>query len=191
MPPPEGEKGDARIDAAVDHFVAMGFAARDVEALLKEHGGADAAWPFLEEGSYRAVQEILLEEEEEEVTLLLHAAGEPQQPEVAVANEASPEHGMQISQVYSEPPPETNSVLEKPRPLASPNESPVHEALLPFPTATSTARLRPPTYGWISTESESESESDDGEILSAVPDPAESLLSKRKRPSRWDERTKW
>ncbi|CAL5080371.1 unnamed protein product [Urochloa decumbens] len=195
MPLPEGEKGDARIDAAVDHFVAMGFAARDVrsavEALLKEHGGADAGWPFLEEGSYRAVQEMLLEKEEEEVALILDAAGGSQQPEVAVANEASPEHGMQISQVYSELPSETNSVLEKSKLLASPNESPVHEALLPFPTATSTARLRPPTYGWISTESESESESDDGEILSAVPDPAESLLCKRKRPSRWDECTKW
>ncbi|CAN6203925.1 unnamed protein product [Urochloa humidicola] len=104
-PPPEGEKGDGRIDAAVDHFVAMGFAARDVrsavEALLQECGGAAAGWPFLEEGSYRAVQDRLLEEEEEEVALLLDAAGEPQQPEVAAANEASPEHGMQIPQVIT------------------------------------------------------------------------------------------
>ncbi|CAN6172049.1 unnamed protein product [Urochloa humidicola] len=186
MPPPEGE-GDGRIDAAVEHFVAMGFAARDVrsavEALLKELGGAAAGWPVLEEGSYRVVQEMLLEKEQEEVTLLLEAAGEPQQPEVAAVNETSPEHDMQTSQVYNEPPPETNSVLEKSM-IPSPNKSPVHEALLLFPTATSTGRLRPPTHGWISTESESESESDDGEILSTVQDSAESLLSKRKRPSR-------
>ncbi|CAN6217003.1 unnamed protein product [Urochloa humidicola] len=137
MPPPEGE-GDGRIDAAVEHFVAMGFAARDVrsavEALLQEHGGAAAGWPVLEEGSYRVLQEMLVEKEEEEVALLLDAAGEPQLPEVAEANEASPEHGMQISQVYT--------------------------LLLPLPTATSTARRRPPTYGWISTESESENESE-------------------------------
>ncbi|KAG2642195.1 uncharacterized protein LOC120672603 isoform X3 [Panicum virgatum] len=172
-PPPEGPpgKGDGRIDAAVDYFIAMGYAARDVrnvvEALLTVHGGA-AAWPSLAEGSYRAVQEKLLEKEEEEVKLLL-MGGEPAstsvsllQPEAAASKEASPEHGMQISQVY----------------------------ILPFPTATSTTRLRPPTYGWISTESESESESDDGEISSAVLNPAESFLSKRKRPSRWDERPK-
>lgn len=41
MPPPEGppRKGDGRIDAAIDHFAAMGYAASDVrsavEALLK------------------------------------------------------------------------------------------------------------------------------------------------------------
>ncbi|CAN6195267.1 unnamed protein product [Urochloa humidicola] len=198
MPPPDGE-GDGRIDAAVEHFVAMGFAARDVrsavEALLQEHGGAAAGWPVLEEGSYRVLQEMLVEEEEEEVALLLDAAGEPQLPEVAEANEASPEHGMQISQVYSELPTETNLVPEKSSILASPNKSPVHEALLlPLPTATSTARRRPPTYGWISTESESEneseSESDDGEILSITPNPESLLSNKRKRPSRWDEHTK-
>ncbi|KAG2642194.1 uncharacterized protein LOC120672603 isoform X4 [Panicum virgatum] len=113
-PPPEGPpgKGDGRIDAAVDYFIAMGYAARDVrnvvEALLTVHGGA-AAWPSLAEGSYRAVQEKLLEKEEEEVKLLL-MGGEPAstsvsllQPEAAASKEASPEHGMQISQVPTIP----------------------------------------------------------------------------------------
>jgi hypothetical protein len=112
-----------------------------------------------------------------------------QQPETAGSNQVSPEHGMQISQVCSEPPPETSAVLEKSMLLASPDILPVHKAVL-FPTATSTARLRPPTHGWISTESESESESDDGEIMSAEPNPAETLLSKRKRPCRSHEHSK-
>ncbi|KAG2642188.1 uncharacterized protein LOC120672603 isoform X5 [Panicum virgatum] len=93
-PPPEGPpgKGDGRIDAAVDYFIAMGYAARDVrnvvEALLTVHGGA-AAWPSLAEGSYRAVQEKLLEKEEEEVKLLL-MGGEPASTSVSLLVERFP-----------------------------------------------------------------------------------------------------
>ncbi|PAN11258.1 hypothetical protein PAHAL_2G194400 [Panicum hallii] len=62
-------KGDRRIDAAIDHFTVMGYAARDVRAvvahLLEVYGGP-SAWPLLEDGSYQVVQEKLFEKEDEE-----------------------------------------------------------------------------------------------------------------------------
>ena len=102
---------------------------------------------------------------------------------------------MEVSQaVHSEVPTESQSTLEQ---QASPNSLPPQKLVLPVPPATRAARARPPCYGWISEESETESESEDEEMLSDgprltiipqkdVPNPAETLPSKRKRPTRWD-----
>jgi hypothetical protein len=48
-PPPEGPpgKGDGRIDAAVDHFIAMGYAARDVRNVVEALLTVSRAAPFL------------------------------------------------------------------------------------------------------------------------------------------------
>ena len=97
-----------------------------------------------------------------------------QKQEAAAAEEASPQN-------------ESHSALEL---QASPNSSPRLECVLPLPSAKGPPRARPPCYGWISEESETESEPEDGEMLSDagpvifvkkdIPNPVEKLPSKRK-----------
>uniref|UniRef100_A0A0E0EPH2 WIYLD domain-containing protein n=1 Tax=Oryza meridionalis TaxID=40149 RepID=A0A0E0EPH2_9ORYZ len=70
MPRQRPKKGERRIDAAIDHFTPMGYATADVRAVVKKllqvvYGGNDG-WPFLEEDSYRVVQEALFEKQEQE-----------------------------------------------------------------------------------------------------------------------------
>ncbi|EER96920.1 hypothetical protein BDA96_02G248200 [Sorghum bicolor] len=169
-------KGDRRIDAAIDHFTVMGYAARDVKAvvtdLLKVYGGPDA-WPLLEEGgSYQVVQERLFEIEEKEkekkdqqLLLEYHQQQDgqqvedelPQHQEPAADEEAEdpmfiePQDTISIS---NEAPAETKSAdkeVEDPMFI----EPPAREAAL----ALNAARTGPrrPCYGWLS-ESEDEEE---------------------------------
>ncbi|OEL22831.1 hypothetical protein BAE44_0016150 [Dichanthelium oligosanthes] len=186
-------------------------------------------WVFLEEGSYRIVLEKLLEEQAQlEVNssilisicvllacILHHSCAYSPKPkhvkflsglafyaeqEAAAADEASPENDMEVSPpVLSEALTESQPALE---PQASHNSSPPREHALPPPPATGAAHARLPCYGWISEESETESELEDGEMFSYVPrpsispkkdipNPVETLPSKRKRPTRWDVRPNW
>ncbi|XP_062199649.1 uncharacterized protein LOC133902089 [Phragmites australis] len=175
---PRPKRGERRIDAAIDHLAEYGFPKtlirRTINNFLQLYGRD--GWVFLEEGSYRVVLEKLLEEQAQQQQ-------KDQQQEVA-ADEAPPENDMQISRVHSEAPTKSQSALEQ---HASPNSSRPLEPVLPLPPVTkAAAAARPPCRGWISEESESESE--DGEVFPDIPSPAESLPSKRKRPSRWDVR---
>ncbi|KAG0548584.1 hypothetical protein BDA96_01G178900 [Sorghum bicolor] len=166
---PRPKRGERRIDAAIDHLAQYGFAKPQIRKIINELlqlYGKDG-WVFLEEGSYRVVLDKLLEEQMQE----------DQKQEAAAAEEASPQN-------------ESHSALEL---QASPNSSPRLECVLPLPSAKGPPRARPPCYGWISEESGTESEPEDREILSDVPkndipNPVETLPSKRKRPSRWDVR---
>uniref|UniRef100_A0A0A8YL49 WIYLD domain-containing protein n=1 Tax=Arundo donax TaxID=35708 RepID=A0A0A8YL49_ARUDO len=114
--PPRRRKGDRRIDAAIDHFGAMGYAARDVRSavkeLLKVYGGP-AAWPLLEEASYNEVQNKLFEMEEEEKQrqnqLLLEYRPEqeqveegPTQQQVPAVDELLLESNMSVLEVYND-----------------------------------------------------------------------------------------
>uniref|UniRef100_A0ACD5X0F3 Uncharacterized protein n=1 Tax=Avena sativa TaxID=4498 RepID=A0ACD5X0F3_AVESA len=76
--------GDKRIDAAIDHFVLMGFNKVDVRnvvnSLLRNVYGNDG-WPFLEENCYHVVQEALLEKQEQEEKLQLQLLQKKQQEE--------------------------------------------------------------------------------------------------------------
>ncbi|CAM0873888.1 unnamed protein product [Alopecurus aequalis] len=76
--------GDRRIDAAIDHFVPMGFKKVDVRniinSLLRNVYGNDG-WPFLEENCYHVVQEALLEKQQEEEKLQLQVLQKKQQQE--------------------------------------------------------------------------------------------------------------
>ncbi|XP_062199718.1 uncharacterized protein LOC133902141 [Phragmites australis] len=160
------KKGDRRIDAAIDHFAAMGFPARDVRKaiaqLLEAYGGPDA-WPFLEEGCYYVVQEKLIEKQEQEKLLLPehnHQDEEeepPQHLEPAV-NEAPPENNLSILEVHNEVPAESESPDEE---VEDPifTEPPALDAVvpLPLPAATGTGGTRRPCHGWLS-ESEDEEE---------------------------------
>lgn len=115
-----------------------------------------------------------------------------QKQKAAAAEEASPQTGMEVSQVHDKAPNESESPLEL---QASPNSSPTLECVMPLPPARP-PRTRRPCYGWISEESETESEPEDREILSDVPkknipNHVETLPSKRKRPSRWDVHPNW
>ncbi|KAK3129295.1 hypothetical protein QOZ80_6BG0476580 [Eleusine coracana subsp. coracana] len=188
--PPRPKKGDRRIDAAIDHFAPMGFAARDVRAivngLLKEYAVGAAAWPLLEEGSYQLVLDTLIkkqEEDEKQQQLLRdhhpqeeehedhHPQEEeqlpPQHQELAEV-EAPPENKMPMLEVHHEASESRNEGLEDP--LFS--ELPTH------PIAIRTRGTVRPCYGWIS-------ESDDEEELTDQ-QPAVSggggLLCKRKQP---------
>ncbi|CAN6285770.1 unnamed protein product, partial [Urochloa humidicola] len=174
------KKGERRIDAAIDYLAEQGFPKprirKAINDLLKVYG--KDGWVFLEEASYEIVRNKLLEEQE--------------QLEKAAADEALPENDMEVSAVHSEALSEPQSALE---PQASPSSSFPQEHVLPLAPA---ARLRPPCRGWISEESDTESEiEEDEEMISDAPRPAISpkkdipnpvgtLPSKRKRPTRWD-----
>jgi len=98
---------------------------------------------FLEEGSYRVVLDKLLEEQ-----------GQLEKQEAAAEDKATPENDMEVSQaVHSEVPTESQSTLEQ---QASPNSLPPQKLVLPVPPATRAACARPPCYGWISEESDTE-----------------------------------
>ena len=110
-----------------------------------------------------------------------------QKQEAAAAEEASPQNGMEVSRVHGDAPNESQSALEV---QASANSSPPPEHVLPMPPAKGPPCAGPPCYGWISEESETESEPEDGEMLSDagpvifakkdIPNPVETLPSKRK-----------
>ncbi|CAN6203926.1 unnamed protein product [Urochloa humidicola] len=180
------KRGERRIDAAIDHLAQYGFPKprirKTINDLLKVYGGN--GWMFLEEGSYEIVRDKLLEEQ---------AQLEKQAAAAAAAEEASLENDMEVSEaVHSEAPSGPQSSLE---PQASLNSSFPQEHVLPPPAA----RLRPPCCGWISEESDTESEIEDEEMIFVAPRLATSpkkdipilagtLPSKRKRPTRWDVR---
>ncbi|XP_066325510.1 uncharacterized protein [Miscanthus floridulus] len=167
---PRPKRGERRIDAAIDHLAQYGFAKPQIRKIINnllQLYGRDG-WVFLEEGSYRVVLDKLLEEQTQE----------DQKQEAAAAEEAPPpQNGMEVARVHGEALDESRSALEL---QASPNSSPPLECVLPLAPARP-PRARPPCYGWISEESGTESEPEDGEMLSV-----ETLPSKRKRPSRWD-----
>ncbi|PUZ70016.1 hypothetical protein GQ55_2G185500 [Panicum hallii var. hallii] len=187
---PRPRRGERRIDAAIDHLAQYGFPRPQIRKIINnllQLYGRDG-WVFLEEGSYRVVLDKLLEEQ-----------GQLDKQEEA-ADKATPENDIEVSRaVHSEAPTESQSALEQ---QASPNSLPPQEHVLPLPPATRAAPARLPCYGWISEESETESELEDGEMLSDVPrpasipqkdvpNPAETLPSKRKWPTRWDMRPNW
>ncbi|KAF2915116.1 hypothetical protein DAI22_09g006800 [Oryza sativa Japonica Group] len=172
MPRQRPKKGERRIDAAIDHFTPMGYATADVRAVVKEllqvYGGNDG-WPFLEEDSYRVVQEALFEKQEQE-DHQQQPHPHPQQLEEAPLEDKS----MSIIEVHNVMPAETEQQVEDADPMLV--DLPAVEATLPLPEAKVTYGTRRPCYGWIE---EYESESDNEE------QPAR-LICKRKRPSRWD-----
>jgi hypothetical protein len=110
-----------------------------------------------------------------------------QKQEAVAAEEASPQNGMEVSRVHGGAPNESRSALEL---QASANSSPHLKYVLPVPPAKGPPCAGPPCYGWISEESETESEPEDGEMLSDagpvifvkkdIPNPVEKLPSKRK-----------
>ncbi|CAL5080372.1 unnamed protein product [Urochloa decumbens] len=185
------KKGERRIDAAIDHLAQLGFPKprirKTINDLLKVYG--KDGWMFLEEGSYEVVRDQLLDEQEQLEKQAAAAAAA-----TAAADEASLENDMEVSEaMHSEAPSEPRSALE---PQASPDSSFPQGHVLPLPPA---ARLRPPCRGWISEESDTESEIEDEEMISDAPrlsispkrdilNPARTLPSKRKRPTRWDVR---
>ncbi|KAG0544129.1 hypothetical protein BDA96_02G248300 [Sorghum bicolor] len=70
MPTRRPRKGGRRIDAAVDHFVLMGYAAYHVRSvvgsLVKMYGGPSRdVWRLVEEDSYKVVEARLLAIKEE------------------------------------------------------------------------------------------------------------------------------
>uniref|UniRef100_A0A0D9XBB5 WIYLD domain-containing protein n=1 Tax=Leersia perrieri TaxID=77586 RepID=A0A0D9XBB5_9ORYZ len=75
MPRQRPKRGERRIDAAIDHFTPMGYSSADIRAVVKQLLGAsvygDDGWPFLEEDSYRVVQEALFEKQEHDEQLQL------------------------------------------------------------------------------------------------------------------------
>ncbi|XP_052168498.1 uncharacterized protein LOC127785115 [Oryza glaberrima] len=172
MPRQRPKKGERRIDAAIDHFTPMGYATADVRAVVKKllqvYGGNDG-WPFLEEDSYRVVQEALFEKQEQE-DHQQQPHPHPQQLEEAPLEDKS----MSIIEVHNVMPAETEQQVEDADPMLV--DLPAVEATLPLPEAKVTYGTRRPCYGWIE---EYESESDNEE------QPAR-LICKRKRPSRWD-----
>ncbi|RCV10870.1 hypothetical protein SETIT_2G143300v2 [Setaria italica] len=177
MPAPRGRgrsrgRGDRRIDAAIDHFAAMGYAARDIRDaiadLLKVYGGP-SAWPLLEEGSYQVVQDKLFEKEDEEKqkqeqeqeqdqTLLLEGQQveeeeeEPPQHQEPAVDEAPPENNKLIL-LHDEVPVETESADEVEDPMFI-EPSPL-EAIVPLTAAVGIGCKRKPCYGWL-TESDDE-----------------------------------
>uniref|UniRef100_A0A0E0LYA3 WIYLD domain-containing protein n=1 Tax=Oryza punctata TaxID=4537 RepID=A0A0E0LYA3_ORYPU len=165
MPRQRAKKGARRIDAAIDHFTPMGYATADIRTVIKKllqvYGGNDG-WPFLEEDSYRVVQEALFDKQEQEE--------QQQQLEEAPLVDKS----LSIIEVNNVMPAETEQQVEDADPMLV--GLPAVEATLPLPEATVTYGTRRPCYGWIE---EYESETDNEE------QPA-SLICKRKRPSRWD-----
>ncbi|ONM06939.1 uncharacterized protein [Zea mays] len=172
---PRPERGERRIDAAIDHLAQYGFAKPQIRKVINDLlqlYGRDG-WVFLEEGSYSIVLKVLEEQAQQDQT-----------QEAAAAEEALPQNGMEVSRVNGEAPNEPPSTLEL---QASPSSSP----LLLVPPAKGPPCARTPCYGWISEESESESESEDGEMLSDVtgpvifakkdiPNPVGTLPSRRK-----------
>uniref|UniRef100_A0A0A9GB33 WIYLD domain-containing protein n=1 Tax=Arundo donax TaxID=35708 RepID=A0A0A9GB33_ARUDO len=180
------KKGDRRIDAAIDHFTAMGYPARDVREvvadLLEAYGGPDA-WPFLEEGSYYVVQEKLIEKQEQEEKLLLlehhHQQNQEQHQEPAV-DQAPPENNMLILEVHNGVPAESESPDEEAKdPMFI--EPPALKTAVPLPVAIGTGGTRRPCYGWIS-ESEDEEELIGRQHDVNVVSIRGGLLCKRKRP---------
>ncbi|CAD6218832.1 unnamed protein product [Miscanthus lutarioriparius] len=176
MPVRRPRKGDRRIDAAIDHFAAMGYAAHKVRSvvggLVKVYGGPSRdVWRLLEEGSYEVVQNRLLEIEEEErqkqdAQLLLdyHQQQDGQQVEDEPPQHQEPAADEQVEDpmfiepqdtisISNEAPAETKSAdkeVEDPMFI----EPPVREAALPLNAARRTGPTRP-CYGWLS-ESEDE-----------------------------------
>ncbi|XP_066381759.1 uncharacterized protein [Miscanthus floridulus] len=173
MPVRRPRKGDRRIDAAIDHFAAMGYAAHHIRSvvggLVKVYGGPSPdVWRLLEEGSYQVVQNRLFEIEEEQKQNQdaqlqqqddQQVEDEPPQHQEPAADEAvedpmfiEPQDTISIS---NEAPAETKSAdkeVEDPMFI----EPPAREAALPLNAA---RRIGPtlPCYGWLS-ESEDEEE---------------------------------
>ncbi|KAM0911369.1 hypothetical protein ACQ4PT_013527 [Festuca glaucescens] len=209
--PRRPKSGDRRIDAAIDHFVPMGFKKIDVRnivnSLLKNVYGNDG-WPFLEENCYHVVQEALLEKQEEEEKLQLQVLQkkrqeeeeeeeqqqqddeeeEAQQQDAAMVGAPS-ENQMPVVQVHNEEPSNTVLAVEQTEevfPMII--DPPAPKAALPHLAATRSGHARRPCFGWIS---ESESDSDYEEFLASrqqvvhVP-AAGGDLGKRKRLNRWD-----
>jgi hypothetical protein len=104
----------------------------------------------------------------------------------------SPENHVQVSGVKNVAPfNKSHSALE---PQDSHNSSPSFEPVLPMLPSGQAAPerlVRPPCYGWISEESDTESEPEDGEVPFEIPISRESLPFKRRRPSRWDVGPNW
>ncbi|KAF0914550.1 hypothetical protein E2562_030356 [Oryza meyeriana var. granulata] len=193
MPRQRPRRGDRRIDAAIDHFIPMGYATADIRAvikkLLKDEVYGNDGWPFLEEDSYRVVQEALFEKQEQEEQRQLQQQeaeeAQPQQMEGAM-DEAPLENNMPIVEVHNEAPAEAEPMVEEIDSILI--DVPAVEAILPLPQPAVISGTRRPCYGWIV---EYESESDNEEHPSSqkhkphVPDP-QSMVCKRKHPSRWD-----
>ncbi|OEL38630.1 hypothetical protein BAE44_0000351 [Dichanthelium oligosanthes] len=195
MPAQRGRtrKGDRRIDAAIDRFTAMGYAARDIRDavadLLKVYGGP-SAWPLLEEGSYQVVQDKLFEKEEEEKQkqdqpLLLEGQQvkeeEPPQHQELAVDEGPQEtnKSKSILQVLDEVPAKTESAVEE---VEDPTfiEPPPLEAVVPHTAAIGTGGTRRPCYGWIS-ESSDDEEQLTGQHLEVHVPSSRGLLCKKKR----------
>jgi len=185
------KKKEGRIDGIIDNLAQYGFPRpqirKTVNSLLQLYGRD--GWLLLEDGSYRVVLDKLLEEQEQ-----------LEKQEAAVVDKATPENDMEVSQaVHSEAPTESQPTLEQ---QASTNSLPPQEHVLLLPPATRAAPARLPCYGWISEEYDTDSESEDEEMLSDgqrlaiipqkdAPNPAETLPSTRKRPNRWDVGPNW
>ncbi|KAM0918021.1 hypothetical protein ACQ4PT_009385 [Festuca glaucescens] len=96
--PRRPKSGDRRIDAAIDHFVPMGFKKVDirniVNSLLKNVYGNNG-WLFLEENCYHVVQEALLEKQEEEEKLQLQVLQKKQQQQQQEEEEEEEEEQQQ------------------------------------------------------------------------------------------------
>ncbi|KAK1648580.1 hypothetical protein QYE76_066385 [Lolium multiflorum] len=212
--PRRQKTGDRRIDAAIDHFVPMGFKKVDirniVNSLLKNVYGNDG-WPFLEENCYHVVQEALLEKQEEEEKLQLQVLQKKQQQqeeeeqqqqdddeEAQHVQEQQQEEWededvdqqqdaamVPVVQVHNEEPSNTVLAVEQTEEVII--DPPAPKAL-PHLAATRSGRTRRPCFGWIS---ESDSDSDYEEFLASrqqvvhVPT-AGGDLGKRKRLTRWD-----
>uniref|UniRef100_A0A0E0LYA4 WIYLD domain-containing protein n=1 Tax=Oryza punctata TaxID=4537 RepID=A0A0E0LYA4_ORYPU len=85
----------------------MGYATADIRTvvkdLLKVYG--DNGWPFLEEGSYRVVQEALFDKEEQLQLQLLQQEEEHQQPQQldGAMEDAPIENNMPIVEMHEVP----------------------------------------------------------------------------------------
>ncbi|KAL6638801.1 hypothetical protein ACP70R_023437 [Stipagrostis hirtigluma subsp. patula] len=140
------ERGERRIEAAVDHLAGYGFPKprirTTIHALLQVYGRE--GWAFLQEGSYRLVLEKLSQQQPEQ----------DQTQEEAAEDEVSPENDMQISKVNTGGPTSAKNVLQKSKSLGSPSKPSAPEPVPRPPPALDAA-----CYGWIS-DCESESDSD-------------------------------
>lgn len=191
--PRRQKTGDRRIDAAIDHFVPMGFKKVDirniVNSLLKNVYGNDG-WPFLEENCYHVVQEALLEKQEEEEKLQLQVLQKKQQQQQEEEeqqqqqddDEEEAQHVQEQQQEEWEDEDEDQQQDAAMVPVVQVhNEEPSNTVLaveqteeviidppapkaLPHLAATRSGRARRPCFGWIS---ESDSDSDYEEFLAS------------------------
>ncbi|KAL6596909.1 hypothetical protein ACP70R_047043 [Stipagrostis hirtigluma subsp. patula] len=178
------KKRDRRIDAAIDHFAAMGYAERDVTTviaeLLEAYEGPEA-WPFLEDGSYYVVQEALIEkQEQEEKQLLLEHNQEEEQEQQQPPQQQEAENNMAILEVHNGELAEVEPAEEEVEdPMVI--EPPALETVAPLPAA-GTGGTRRPCYGWLSESDEDEEELACQQYEPRVPSPGDVLLCKRKQP---------